>query len=87
MKKMLCQKNKGVALFYEKANRSYEIQLMQDLFDSWLVIRLYGNKRKPLSHQMTEAFDDWDEAYDRLLCLHEHRSETRSYRLVSKKEI
>ena len=84
MEKLKLNKNKGLTLYYEKEKRAYEIRLDLDLFGYWLVIRLYGSKLSPLGHQITEAFDSWEEGYERLQELHHYRIKKRKYKLMSR---
>ncbi len=65
--------------YWERGRRCYSVELKQDLFGNWVVIRSWGSKR--LSRKMEAECSSYEEAeslYDRAM----KRRVSRGYRCI-----
>lgn len=66
---------------WQKGNRYYVAELMQDLFGAWLVRRTWGSVHSHRGHSITLCADNYEHAL-KLLRDVEKRRKTRGYTLT-----
>jgi len=64
---------------FEKGNRYYRIVLHQDLWDSWIVTRIWGSKGKKAQYCRHEPHLSFEVALQRLQELAFYRERKRHY--------
>ena len=70
------------AVEFEKGSRYYRLLLQQDLFQTWLVTRIWGGKGRRAQHHRHEPYADYAQARQRFDALVTYREKHRHYHAV-----
>ncbi len=73
--------------YFVKETRCYRLNLEQDLWSPWVVIRCFGSRGYRGGRMMREYFGTYQEGLDRLQYLIEFRQKRRKYQLVESKNL